>query len=177
MSDTPSAPYSMLAVLIGLGFVYFQLLPLQIPAGSAVMPDLLVVLLMAWTIRRPATLPLLLVAGLLLVADLALDRPMGLWALLSLLMIEFLRGQRPAIVGRPFPVEWLTVAVVYAVALIVFALILGLTLVGQPEPGRMLQHYAVTMAAYPLVAALLHWVVRVRPPQAKDAPNRLGRVP
>lgn len=176
MSGTFSYFQVMAVSVLGLIAVYYQLLPMQMEAGSAPQPDLLLVLIMAWTIRRPDTIPLILAAALFLMADLTLDRPAGLWALISLLAYEFLRGQRPAIIGRPFPVEWATVAIVLAVAMIVQELILSLTLVPTADASQLVRLYVVTIVAYPVMAALLHYVFRVRAPKPKDESYRLGRV-
>lgn len=176
MNGAPAYVQSGAFLLLALAAVWFHLMPLQMEARSPVLPDLLLALAAAWVLRRPDTLPLLLAAGTFLLADLVLDRPTGLWAMLSLMIVEFLRGQRPVLRDRPFPVEWGTVAVLVAIALLLQALILTVALVPLPDAGRVLRFYVVTLAAYPFVVAFLHWVLRVRAPRAADHSYRLGRV-
>lgn len=166
-----------LFTLLALVAILVQLLPLDLLAGTGVAPDLLLVLACLWAVRRPEHMPLPLVAGLLLLADMLQDRPIGLWAMISLLIVEAMRAQRDAYRGRPFVVEWGGFAVALALGLMARGLILKLALVSRPEGLDLpLQIFAVTVLSYPVMALLLHYGLRIRAPRPAERSSRLGRV-
>ena len=168
----------MIVVLLILGLlaIVFPLAPLGAHSGGQVAPDLLLPLLVAWTVRRPDTSLLLVTALLLLLADFALERPVGLWALISLLIIEGMRSQGIGFRDQNFLLEWASFAAALVAGLLVQALILSLALVPQPPAGRMVAFFALTVVCYPLIVLLLNWVVQVRFPKPKDRSQRLGEV-
>jgi len=166
----------LLLVVCGVVAVLIPLLPMQFDTQSRTMPDLLLPLLVLWSIRRPDTAPLILVAALLLFADLALERPVGLWALICLLIVEALRGQRGSLRGRPFPAEWASFAIALGIGLAIQGLVLFLALAPQPSASVMLEFYMATLFSYPAIASLLHWVFRIRAPKPEERSRRLGRV-
>lgn len=177
MIEYPFSPLRAgLFVVICLTVIYLNLLPFQLAAQTTVMPDLLVAIAAAWVIRRPDSMPLALTAPLFLLADFLLDRPPGLWALLSLLLIEALRSQREILRGGPAPVEWASFSAGLAIALILQALVLQLAVVPRPGGEITLQLFAVTVLCYPLVVIALHWILRVRAPKPAERSRRLGRV-
>ena len=177
MIDYPFSPLrAALFVVLALSSVYFNLMPLQTTAETLVMPDILVALAAAWIIRRPQSMPLLLTAGLFLLADFLMDRPVGRWAVIALLSVEFMRGQRDTLRNRPFPAEWAAFAGALAVGLIVEALVLQLTLVDRPGGDIPLQLFAVTVVSYPVIVLLLHAVFRIRAPKPAERSASLGRV-
>ncbi|WP_112323928.1 rod shape-determining protein MreD [Oceanibium sediminis] len=165
-----------LLALLGLLSIYFHLAPLQLSAGAAVLPDLLLIIVVLWTVRAPQNAPLLLIALLFLLGDLMLQRPVGLWALISLLIVEVIGDRRTALRNRPFVAEWLTFSLALAIGLMLHALLLKLALVQRPEGLLALRYFIVTVAAYPVMAALLHYVFRVRSPKPVERSSRLGRV-
>ena len=168
---------SALFVLLAMTAIFVQLLPLDLAAGTVVAPDLLLVLACAWAVRRPEHMPLLLVAAVLLLADLIQDRPVGLWAMISLLIVEAMRAQREAFRGRPFVVEWGGFALALALGLIAQGIILELALVGRPDGIDLpLQIFAVSAASYPAAALLLHYAFGIRAPRPEERSSRLGRV-
>ena len=65
----------------------FLLLPLQTTPRSLAGPDLLLAFAVAWCLRRPEFVPPLALALAFLLADLLLQRPPGLWALLALFTV------------------------------------------------------------------------------------------
>lgn len=172
----PSPAQTLLFALISLAVILAQLLPLQLQAEHMVQPDLLVALAAAWVIRQPENMPLLLLAPILLLADLIQDRPVGLWALISLLLIEAMSAQREGLRNRPFPFEWAAFTGVLALGLIGQSVILSLALVERPTGGITVQLFATTATVYPLVALVLHYVLRVRAPKPAERSRRLGRV-
>jgi rod shape-determining protein MreD len=159
------------ALLVGLGVVavYAALIPL----GGGTPPDLLYCLLVAWTIRRPASAPLWIVIALGLVGDAMLSRPLGLGALGLMLATEAFRANRTLLHGLPFPVEWLAASLAFAATLAGMQLALALTLAERPGSAASVGYVLTTALAYPLVVAGLALGLQLRSPGRTDRP--LGR--
>lgn len=154
--------------------VFVHLLPVGRGAGSLPGPDLLVLLAFAWVLRRPDYVPVLLVAGVMLLADLLFLRPPGLWAAIVVLGHEFLRNREPGMRDLPFFVEWGLVAILLLVMTMGEALALLLAAVGQPRLGLTLFELIVTILAYPAVVAVTVFVLGLRRAAPGEVDN-LGR--
>ncbi len=136
------------------------LVPLGVAAGAWPGPDLVYVLLVAWTLRRPGGLDLLTLMALSLLADLVRGGPLGLSTLALIGIREFLLRAGEDLRRGPFPVEWAVVTVLFA-ALIVLQCV-GLWLAFSPRPPlwMLAVHVLLTGLAYPPAAAL----ARLAPP-------------
>lgn len=160
------------------GFValslFWRLLPLSGVAPVVPGPDLLLCVVLAWVLRRPDYMPAPLIVGAVLLEDLLLMRPPGLWAFLVLMGAEFLRGRQPLMRELPFAMEWMVVGSVIAALWLAEGLILGLVMVPQPGLGANLAHLAITLAAYPLAVLASHWVFGLRKPATGEV-DALGR--
>lgn len=152
------------------------MLPMGLPADSVPMPDLVFAVAFAWTIRSPSTAPFGLIAGVALLADILLMRPIGLWALCLLLATEFARMYRWQIREQLLVVEWGIFAVAFALALSLHSIVLGMAF--SPRPGfyLALTYFWSTVIAYPVVVLILHWVFGVRSPKVAASSARLGRL-
>ncbi len=131
--------------------VLVQTLPLPGAATSWPDPDLIVAIAFAWTLRRPRLLPPLLVGGVVLLADLILMRPPGLWALLVVLGCVYLAYRQKDLSQVMFGIDWAyaggTIVVIHAVYyLLQFPLFLP-TMAAAPLAMQAL----FTIASYPLV--------------------------
>ncbi|MCG6883166.1 MAG: rod shape-determining protein MreD [Silicimonas sp.] len=146
--------YRALFVLIAAFVVFLHLLPLHPGPGQLPGPDVLLLLVLSWTIMRPELVPVLLVAAVFLVCDLLIMRPPGLWTALTVLGCEFLRSRRILLRNASFPVEWLLVTGVVAGMTVANALILSLFAVPQPAFGLTVIRMLFTIAVYPLVLVL-----------------------
>lgn len=150
---------------------FFHLLPVHVGAGGAAGPDLPVLLVFAWVLRRPGYVPVLLVAPVMLALDILLMRPLGLWSALAVLAAEVLRRRGNPAADLPFPVEWMLVGAVLAAMTAVNTLVLALLFVPYPTPGASALQVIVSAALYPLVVAFSVHVAGVRPasPAERDA--------
>ncbi|MBS0125247.1 rod shape-determining protein MreD [Thetidibacter halocola] len=145
-----------------LGILFVNLLPLQtVPAGFAG-PDLLVALTLAWALRRPDYVPALSIAGALLLADLLLGRPPGLWAALVLIAAEWMKRQERRLRDGTFVGEWLNVAGLLLVITIAYRLVLGVLIVAPGTLFLAAMQYGMTVLAYPFVVAVSYIVFGVR---------------
>ena len=152
-----------LAFLALAGVILFShLLPLETTPRRWAAPVLLVALCFAWALRRPDYVPAIAVAGVMLLADLLLQRPPGLWALLVLLATEWLKRRDRHMRDTTFLAEWVTVAAVLLGITLAYRLVLSLLIVSSGMLFLSLMQFGMTVLAYPVVAALSHVVFRVR---------------
>lgn len=142
-----TAAYVGLAMLI----LFLRLLPLAPGRVPWPGPDLLLCMSLAWVLRRPDQLPAPLIAAAVLVEDLLLTRPIGLWAAMVVLGSEVARAREARWRAQPFVVEWLRVAVLMALMMGAARLAMLVVLLPVPALGQVLLHWLATVAAYPLV--------------------------
>jgi rod shape-determining protein MreD len=154
--------------------LFLRLLPLPSEAGSLPGPDMVMCLCCAWVLRRPDHLPALLIAAAILVEDLLLMRPPGLWAALMLLGTEFLRSRAAFSRELTFVTEWVMVAVVMLAMLLGFRFVMALTMTPQPGLGLTLVQFVFSVLAYPLVVGALRLAFGLRKPATGEV-DALGR--
>lgn len=159
-------------VLICVFIIFFHLLPLETTPRAWASPDLMVALCFAWALRRPDYVPTLLVALVMLMADLTFQRPPGLWAALVVLAVEWLKSRERRQRDNTFVLEWITVAGCLFAITLVYRLVLMVLIV---SPGAMfltLMQYLMTLAAYPAVVLLSHLFLGVR----RSTPGEVDRL-
>ena len=127
-------------------------------------PDLIVLLAFAWVLRRPEYMPVWLIAGVALFADFLFMRPLGLWALITVLGSEWLRRRAHLTLEQPFPVEWMRVSTLLLVMYVAEAMLLGVMMVPQPTIGASVLELMMTVATYPVAVVATAFVFGVRPP-------------
>jgi len=154
------AAFAGIAALI----LFVRLLPIGGSAGSWPGPDLMLCLMLAWVTRRPDYLPALLIAAIVLVEDLILMRPPGLWAAIVVLATEFLRARSALTRELGFLPEWFLIGVVMLAMLAGYRLILGLAFLDQPGFGYAFAQTAMSILFYPAVAGGLHLAIGLRKP-------------
>jgi penicillin-binding protein 2 len=88
------------------------LLPLHPGPGRFPPPDILLLITIAWVLRRPDYVPVGLIAAAFLMADFLFMRPPGLWAALVVLATEYLRAREAGWRDLPFLLEWAIVGAV-----------------------------------------------------------------
>jgi rod shape-determining protein MreD len=162
----PAPVWAHRVLFAGLAFalLFLRLLPLGSVAGTWPGPDLLVCLTFAWVLRRPDYTPVLLIAAVLLLEDLLLMRPPGLWTAIIVLASEFLR-QRGALAREiSFAVEWLMVAAVMAASLMAFRCVLMLAMLPQVNLGQAMIQLIASILCYPVVVGASRLAFGVRKP-------------
>ncbi len=156
--------------------LFLALVPLSFTPGLVPRPDLTLCLTFAVVLRRPEFAPFWLIAVVIFVDDILLQRSLGLWTGIVILSCEFIRTQEYRFRDLVFPFEWLFVAGVMFLALLVNRLILTLAFVTPPGFGLEVFHYFVTVLAYPVVVFFCYFVLRIRkvtPDQAIRFGHRL----
>jgi rod shape-determining protein MreD len=162
----PASVWAHRALYAGLAvaLLFLRLLPLGTPAGNWPGPDLLLCLTFAWVLRRPDYTPVLLIAAVILLEDLLLLRPPGLWAAIVVLATEFLRRRGALAREISFAVEWLMVATVMAAAMLGYRLVLLLAMLPQVSLGQAIIQLVASILCYPLVVGASRLALGVRKP-------------
>lgn len=142
--------------------LFIRMLPLDTLPRTIPGPDVLMCLIFAWVQRRPEYIPCWLLVGAVLVFDMMLMRPPGLWTALVLLGAEFLRSRRQVAAEMPFGVEWLMVGAVTVVATLAYGTILAIAVVDHASLAKMLVQALTTLTAYPLVVFFSAFALGVR---------------
>ena len=127
-------------------------------------PDWMLCLTLAWVVRRPDLLPAPVIAAYFLFEDLLLHRPPGLGALVVLLATEFLRTRVNVLRGAGFWLEYLTVAVLMVASFLLYRVLLAIVIVPLPPLDLSFLQLAGSLLVYPMVVAIVHWVLRVQKP-------------
>lgn len=169
--DSSTQLWIMRAAFLGLSLtiLFACLLPVETAApttwGGV---DLLMAFAMAWSVRRPEYIPALLMALVFLLADLLLQRPPGLWALLLLLACERLKSQSLTLRDAGFPTECLTVGAMIVGIYVANRVILAILFIDLPPLGLYLLQMIVTLVSYPLAVFVTHVFMGVRKVSAGD---------
>ncbi len=174
MSDLRRGLDILLFAIVGFISIGLAILPLGFAADSIAFPDLLYCVMVAWVIRRPETAPIVIVAGIGLLADAMMMRPVGLWALMLLLGTEALRINERAFREIPFLLEWAYVSGLLILLTILQYILLLITFSDTYDFGLSFWHILRTILIYPFVVLTLRWVFRVRVPKPNERPNQLG---
>lgn len=156
--------YRAVFLALALVFLFFRLLPLGDEPGTLPGPNLILGLILAWIVRRPDYLPVPLILGVLLVEDLVLLRPPGLWTAIVILATEFLRGRTMLTRELSFTVEWALVSGLMIGMLLTYRLVLGLAMVPQPPFGFAAAQILWTIAAYPLIVGASRLMIDLKKP-------------
>lgn len=156
-------------LLLTLVILFFHLLPLETTPRRWAGPDLLLCFACAWSLRRPEYVPAIALAVAFLMADLLLQRPPGLWALLALIGCENLKSRGRSLRDSNFAAEWITVGLIMVAVMLAYHLVLGIVLVDLPALTLSLSELGMTLLFYPLIVLITHGLMGVR----KAAPGDL----
>lgn len=158
---------SLLFLLAAWALLFVRLLPLS---GAALWPgpDAVLALIMAWVLRRPDQLAAPVIVLALLVEDLLLMRPLGLWPVIVLLGTEAARLREPRWRDQTFMVEWLRVAMLMAAMILGYRLVQVLFMLPVPALGQVILQLLATVAAYPAVVLAARWLLGLRRDSRSD---------
>lgn len=154
--------------------IFFHLLPLYTLPGQWPAPDILICLAFAWGLRRPDYVPVLLLAGVMLLSDLMFHRPPGLLAVLVVLGHEYMQRRTAALREASFVGEWLAVALTITAITVLNRMVLFATGVDQAALGPILIQMLMTIAAYPVVVLVSQALLGVRKPAPSDGDGQGG---
>lgn len=152
----------LLLCALGILAVYAEAAPLGLSATAQPSPDLLILVVGYWSLRRPGSAPMLAIFGLGLFRDLVTDLPVGAGALGLVLASEALKRNRATLSRLAFPLEWGAVAVAAGATILAQWLVVSVTLAPGPMTTDLLRQWLYTLAAYPFVSLVLRWGLGIR---------------
>jgi rod shape-determining protein MreD len=159
IGPTPAGRAGKLALLtlpfvIGLVCVLLSFVPLSAIFGADVAPAFGLMAVYYWAVHRPDVFPPYAVFALGLLYDLLSAGPLGLWALVYVVIYGIVLTQRQLFVGRAFTLFW-SGFLVSAMMTALFAWILASFYFGKiMSPIPVLTQMAATVALFPLFAKL-----------------------
>jgi len=155
---------SMIPGLLLLLCVFVAALPTGLPQFADVTPFLSLMAVYYWGIYRPDLLPAVVVFMGGLVQDVVTGGPIGLMALVLILVHAVGVSQRRFFLGKSFPVEWWGFGLVTLGAGVVAWIVASLYFVALLDPKSIAVQALLTIAVYPLVTRLFTQASRaVRP--------------
>lgn len=166
--------YRGIFVALSLFVLFVRLLPLGSVAGSLPGPDLILCVMLAWVMRRPDYLPVLIIAAVVLLEDVVLMRPLGLWTALVILATEFLRSRAALTRELSFAVEWMLVAGLMVGLLLGYRLFFALAFLPQPGFGFAMTQTLWSILCYPLVVMASRLMLDLRKPAMGEL-DSMGR--
>ena len=166
--------YRVLFVGLAVLLLFLRLLPVDSGTEGWPGPDLLLCLICAWTMRRPDFLPVGLVAAVVVMEDLLLMRPPGLWAALVVLAAEFIRSRVALTRELTFAVEWVLVAGIMVGLFVSYRIIFAIAFVPQAGFGYAMVQVIWSILCYPLVVVVSRLVLDLRKPAMGEV-NAYGR--
>ena len=159
--------------LLVMVLLFFHLLPQQMVPRAWAGPEWVTLFAFAWAVRRPELVPILLLGGLLLLADLLLGRPPGLWALLAFLATERLKARALVLRDSTFVAEFVQVALLIIGISVLYQLTLAVLFIDGISLSLTASQAVSSVLAYPLVAFVTHTLMGVR----KSTPGDLESAP
>ncbi|HUF87524.1 MAG TPA: rod shape-determining protein MreD [Thermohalobaculum sp.] len=153
---------------LGLVAVAVESAPLGLEAGAWPSPDLLFCIIAYWSLRRPDAVPLVAVFAAGLGRDLLTDAAVGAGALGLALAAEALKSAGRPLARRSPWAEWLAVAGTLAAMLLFQWLLVLLALTHPPYLVDLARQWLLTVALYPPLAAIFHWLLRIRRAPAEE---------
>jgi len=156
--------FRALFVGVALVLLFARMLPLGSAAGQWPGPDLMLCVILAWVMRRADVLPLGLIVAVVLLEDLILMRPPGLWTALVVLATEFLRSRAALTRELTFAVEWLLVTGLMVGLLLANRLVFAMAFLPQPGFGFVALQTMWSILCYPAVVAVSRLTLDLRKP-------------
>lgn len=177
MADRPTAhvwTYRVAFMGIAALLFFLRLLPLGAAPGHWPGPDLLLCVTLAWVLRRPEYVPAPLIAVVMLIEDVLLMRPPGLWTAIVVLGTEFLRGRAALTRELSFAAEWLLVAVLMTGMLVAYRAGFAVAMLSQPGFGYAMVQTLGSILCYPAVVFLSRAALGVHKPAMGEV-DAMGR--
>lgn len=166
--------YRGIFVGLALFIMFMRLLPLGTVPGHLPGPDFLLCAMLAWVMRRPDYLPVLLITLIVFLEDVMLMRPLGLWTALVVIATEFLRSRAALTRELSFAVEWMLVAGLMVGLLLAYRLFFAVSFLPQPGFGFALTQTIWSILCYPFVVIASRLVLDLRKPAMGEL-DAMGR--
>ena len=170
MSDFFSS--HILMNIVKLCFVHICVLALflldtisyNITLSDAVKPFFIVVCIYFWSIYRPSLMLPIYIFALGILYDFLLNFPIGLHAILFLMLQWIVRDQRVYFLGQPYFINWIAFGFSCFCVFALEWLFFTVTTASVYDFHRVLYGSAITTLIYPIISWLFHQINRMLPP-------------
>jgi rod shape-determining protein MreD len=153
-----AVPQILLALLVLLNFV-----SLPVPYVGAVKPHLVLMAIYYWSIYRPTLVPPALCFGIGIVMDILAGEPLGINALILVVVQLVVRGQRRFLMSQPYTTTWLGFAVVAVLAALAQWGLFGLAHMQWPPLLPAMGAVLVSIFLFPFLSLLFVTIHRILP--------------
>jgi rod shape-determining protein MreD len=148
-----STPFGLTVVLLIVGVI-----PLHVPGFGVVVPWLPLMAVYHWAIYRPELLPAYAVFIIGVLEDILSGLPIGVNAVIFLLIYGGVLSQRRFFVGKSFNILWLCFALVASGASAANWLLVSLWNATMLMPHTLFFQFLTTVGLYPVLAwILMRW--------------------
>ena len=151
----------MVPFLVSLGLVVLSAVPTRLPGFAQIAPSWPMMGIFYWSIYRPDLLPMWAAFLIGILADIVLDLPLGISALIFLLIRGIVVGQRRFFLTNTFPMAWAAFSVIALGAMglnwVLFAMLHGEAV----DPQILLWQYVILVGLFPLATVLLAYTQMV----------------
>lgn len=146
---------NLVPVATTFAFVLIGQLPLPLPLLSDVAPAFALISLYYWMVFRPDLMPYVAVFGLGIVQDAVAGAPLGLYALVYLMVQALVLNQRRFVAGKPFWVFWSAFGLVAPIAAAATWLLASVARGTLLAPGTAFVALIMTIILFPAVVWVL----------------------
>ena len=151
----------MVPFLVLLCLVVLTAIPTRLPGFAQVAPSWPIIGIFYWSIYRPDLLPMWAAFLIGILADTVLDMPLGISALLFLLIRGIVVSQRRFFLTNAFPMTWGAFAII-AMGCMGLTWLLFSGLHGEAvDPQILLWQYIMLIGLFPFVTVLLAYTQMV----------------
>lgn len=155
----------LVPLLITVLLVVASALPWRLPAFAEVTPAFVVMAVFYWTIYRPDRLPYAATFSVGLLQDLLTGTPLGMTALILLMVQGVVASQRTFFLGKPFLVVWWGFSLLMPAVGLVSWIIGSAYFDAIVPPLPILVQVVLTVILFPVFAALFSHVRALVAPQ------------
>lgn len=144
--------------LLTLALVILNIVPLQIPGFSTVVPMLPLMAVYHWAVYRSELLPAYAVFIIGILHDIFSGAPIGVNTIVFLLVYGVVIWQHRFLFGKSFAIIWLGFGIVSAAAFMLTWALVSLWSFGLVEPRGAIFQYLLTLGAFPGLAwVFMRW--------------------
>ena len=155
-----------LPVMVALLLVLVNVIPLHIPGLSRIVPVLPLMAVYQWAVYRPNLMPPLAVFFIGLMYDILSGAPLGVNAVVFLVVYGVVAYQQRFFAGKSFLVVWLGFGIVALGASILSWLLVSILSASIVEPRAAIFQYLLNFGFFPLLAWLfLRWQIPLEKPE------------
>lgn len=153
--------------------IFIHSVPLDLSPKTIIMPDVMILATIAMVIRKAKFVPYWMIGSLFLIADIMLNRPLGLWAFITLATLEIIRVNRFLFRDMFFVTEWLMVVIALVMMYLIQQFFLAFSLAPTYPMDSLILKMAATALCYPIVVLVITKLFGIRKPSPAEF-NMLG---